>query len=232
MLNPGDPGIVWDLAAEPPHCIDHQLVKAPQPFDGRIQFAPRGRRFLVPGGHRDYTTAIFDRDSLAPIAELPVDIDGGRHTFSPDGRCLASLVGGFDRPQPRWETWLEGWAGQRLPWNRNDDRECHFEFRDLATGAIRGRVPAGFWPWPGDWLTPSRYDVPLGFSPDGRMFWVCRDDYDEQRRWKRTIVRCWAVPSPWPPLWLIAVTALGVLLVVAAWRRSRRRVTAVGAGTP
>jgi hypothetical protein len=39
----------------------------------------------------------------------------------------------------------------------------------------------------------------------------------------------WAVPSGWPPLWLLGVTALGGLLAVADWRRVRRRLVTAGA---
>jgi hypothetical protein len=41
-------------------------------------------------------------------------------------------------------------------------------------------------------------------------------------------VQEWAVPAGWPPLWLVGVTALGLVLAVADWRRERRRRAAAG----
>jgi hypothetical protein len=44
-------------------------------------------------------------------------------------------------------------------------------------------------------------------------------------------VQQWAVPTGWPPAWLLGVTALGLFLMAADYRRSRRRRAAAG-GVP
>ena len=72
----------------------------------------------------------------------------------------------------------------------------------------------------------------LGFSPDGQTLWTSRPD-PPNRSPHGYRYEGWAVPTAWPPAWLLAVTVLAILLVIADWYRSRRRhalpaVAAVG----
>jgi hypothetical protein len=86
---------------------------------------------------------------------------------------------------------------------------------DLTTGSEAGRVPSGI--------------TLIGFSPDGRSLWSGSQTVVGDT--SLMVVEQWAVPTGRPPAWLLAVTALGVLLAVADWRRTRRRRRmTVGAG--
>jgi hypothetical protein len=226
------------LAAEPPRCIDHLLDTASELLDESVfpVFDPLGRRLVVPG-RRGETLTVFDALRLERLAELP---GGGRYhnlfALAPNGRFLAV----HERSMPQWwEAKLVGWVGRPLPWKRDDCDACSVHFYDLETGASRGRVPAGQVPSfdppviCGDdsragWDT----DTLIGFGPDGRSLWVYRQDWDQRSRPSPFHVRCWAVPSPWPPAWLLGVTALGGLLAVADGWSARRRGRPAGRKAP
>src|SRR5262249_33112655 len=177
-------------------------------------FNPQGTRFVVPGPEPS-SWVIHDAATLAPVATcrttgLALDAP----VISPDGRRMAFVAGASLARPPAWQVWLARLLRQP---------ESFFSpgtpprLIDLTTGAEAGRVPSG--------------TTLLGFSPDSRSLWSYSQRMEGTTGQSVLEVEQWAVPTGQPPAWLIAGTALGVLLAVADWRHARRRRAAtIGSG--
>jgi WD40 repeat protein len=224
-----EPDVVWDLSQKPPCAIDPLLTEGQAPFHGHDfpVFDRVGRRFLVPGW-REGTVAVFDAVTLARAGEYPAMPHLGDLALSPQGHLLAVRELPFRMTPARWDLWFEEWFGRPPPWRPNQES---IHFYDLATGASRGRVPTDTPLFTPSFLNPPWNDHVgslLGFSPDGQSLWSYGLSAEGAGDKARLRVRQWAVPSRWPPAWLIGVAALGVLLaVVDGWHARRQRRTAV-----
>jgi hypothetical protein len=122
---------------------------------------------------------------------------------------LAVLLGGNTPIYPRVAEFLNKYFGipKTLP------RRCVVQRFDAQTGAERAVFDQG---------GEGRL---LGFSPDGQTLWTSAfvaETADGQQG--VAVIRGWVTPSPWPPAWLIAVTAGAGLLASADYRYSRRRM--------
>jgi WD40 repeat protein len=214
-------GLFWDVTVDPPRCLDELLeIHGDHSEVGRMAFvhplfSPDGSRFVVPG-RLGRTLAIHDAVTLAPRSVGKVGLDGFRRprsAISLDGHWLA-VACRSSSPQPsRFEAWLAGTFGRPFLWSGP-----HADVRvyNLTTGGETGRVPTD--------------GGVLGFAADGRSFWTYTQmptTINYPRANPTTLeVRQWAVPSGWPPAWLLGVTVVGVLLIAADWQRGRRRATA------
>jgi WD40 repeat protein len=213
MIREEGTGLFWDLSADPPRNLDHLLGGTvlnsqgpPNGFQYPLFNAP-GTCFVVPGPEPQ-SWVIHDAATLAPVATCRVGGIGFQApVISPDGRLMAAAVGSSLAKPPVWEVWLANLLGRPTPLFGPPSRATVF---DLTTGAELGRVPSG--------------STLLGFSPDGQSLWSYSQNPDPTSGGWALEVQQWALPSPRPPLWLFAVTALGVLLGVAdVWRAHRRR---------
>jgi WD40 repeat protein len=216
--------LFWDLTADPPLCLDELLeVHGDHSELGRMAFvhplfSPDGARFVVPG-RAGRTLAIHDAATRAPRAVVKVGLDGIRRprwALSPDGHWFA-VACLSPSPQPsRFETWLARTVGRQFLWSGNP---ADVRVYNLTTGRETGRVPMD--------------GGVLGFAVDGRSFWTYTQTpttINYPRANPTTLeVRQWAVPTGWPPAWLLTVTAVGFLLIGADCRRDRRRCAAPGA---
>jgi WD40 repeat protein len=228
--------LVWDMTQTPPRPVD-VAGAAPDRMRGVWSaypvFAPDGARFISPGPDPG-TLAL--RETAAPeravVGRRRVE-PYNRPEFSPDSRTVAVL----QPAAPFLEDWKRAvnWLTQLLnrPPRYAAEARSEVVFFDARTGEVTGQLgglPAG-----------TRL---LGFGPDGRTVWTLTYTPgvlslamlpDNGQPWiapDGTLrVQQWAVPSPRPPAWLLALTALGVLLAAADFRRTcRRRAATVGAG--
>lgn len=219
-------GLFWDLAADPPRCLDDLLSgtrRSPGPgapdYTTPVAysyplFTKDGTRFLVPGPEPE-TFVIHDAATLVPLATVGPGPSGpagalgmwsNAPVLSPDGRRLAIGANAGFRPMTPVEAWLTQRLGRPVffPGRRGDVR-----LYDLATGADAGRLPAD-----------GRV---LGFAPDGRTLWTYAEKSGGSIDRPVLEVCQWAVPTGQPPIWLLGLTVTGLLLVIADWRRGRRR---------
>jgi hypothetical protein len=231
----------WDMTQSLPRAIDvsgfpamavlPSLPGIPMP-GGRPAcpvFAPDGTRFVAPGPDPDTLafseTAHPQRRAIGQKRVQPID----RPQFGPDGRALAVM-----HPAPFLDVWKQtvNWLYKLFNWPPRYEAEsrCELVFFDARTGAVSGRIGG---------LEAGTHLI--GFGPDGRTDWTFTHTLDPPpsvpaaapgRPWVSQMVATgdgtlrvqeWSMPSPWPPAWLSGVTALGVLLVAADWRHSRRR---------
>ena len=89
---------------------------------------------------------------------------------------------------------------------------------NAQTGAVTGEIP-----------DLGAYVRLLGYAADGKSLWtgsftsepamIGEDTPDGTLR-----VQQWAVPTFWPPAWLLAVTCLALLIAVADYRHSYCRL--------
>jgi WD40 repeat protein len=203
-------GLFSDLSTDPPRNLDSLLADTGVNTDGPPNslryplFNPTGTRFLVPRPEHG-SLVVHDAATLVPLVVHHI---GGlgieTPVFSPDGRWVAILGGGSLARPLAWQVWIARLLGQPDTFFRP---RSYARLIDLTTGAEAGRVPCGA--------------TLLGFSADSRSLW----SYSQSAVLE---VEQWAVPSPWPPLWLVSATAIGVLLIVVDWRRSRRHVVTRG----
>jgi WD40 repeat protein len=224
---------VWDMTQTPPRAIDisgtfPRIVRMFEVQTTTMVYladspaypivAPDGARFVGPAPAGDTLafreTAAPERPVLAAKKVQQVDPP----QFAPDGRSLAVL-----HAAPFLPLWQQAvnWAYQtvRRPAPYVGEARYDLAVFDATTGAERGHI--GNLP-PGTHL--------IGFGPDGRTAWTMTHTPDPPAEGQRggtgdgTLrVQEWAVPTGWPPLWLVAVTTLGVVVVVVDWRRARRR---------
>jgi WD40 repeat protein len=207
----------WDLSTNPPVNRSGRLSNSEDYRwpDGSVRyplFNPSGTRLIV-SGPRLGTWVVHDTSTLAPVAECRMTgIVQQQPVLSPDGRLMAVPA----RPGPLdysgWVTKLERRLGRPLPWLYPGPYTHVF---DLTTGADLGRTP---------WSESL-----IGFGPDGRTVWGYSQSGDPLSGRIVLAVEQWGVPSRWPPVWLIAVTAFAVLLAAVDLWRSRRSAR-VGAG--
>jgi hypothetical protein len=208
-------GVFWDLAANPPRCLDELLEingghteRGYMAFDHPV-FTSDGARFVVPG-RLPGTLAIHDAATLVPRAVVNKGLDGFRRprsALSLDGRWLAVSCRGLSSYPSRVEAWLARMVGRQSLWS---GAHTHVKIVNMTTGAEVGRIP-------------TDADV-LGFAADSRSFWTYTQTPTtiNYPRTNPLEVRQWAVPTGWPPAWLHSVTAVGVLTIIADWRRGRR----------
>jgi WD40 repeat protein len=213
---------LWDVTQSPPRPIDiHGRLSFargrswPDQTPAYPHFSPDGTRFVGPGPDEETLafreTATPDRAVIVPLKAWSID----RPLFAPDGRTLAVLY-----PPDYLSPWQ--WAINRLcqsfdwPEPYALDR-CHVVYHDATTGAVRGQMEH----------LPDGTRL-IGFSPGGRTIWTVTRIPDDDGGDGILRVQEWAVPTGWPPWWLVAVTAVGVLLAIADWRRSRRRAATGG----
>jgi WD40 repeat protein len=227
---------LWDVTQLPPRVID---ISGALDFAGLMGalnvaasypvFSPDGTRFVGPGPDEDTLvfreTAVPERATSAHAKVRPID----RPAFAPDGRSLAILR--LDWFQPLWRQ-AANWLSTSVGWSPPFEWDVRYELVafDATTGAVAGRV--------GGFEARTRL---IGFGPDGRTVWTMSHIPDSPlpnpwsepaRPLPETVgtlrVQEWAVPTGWPPLWLVAVTTLGAWLIIADWRRSRRRAMTGG----
>jgi WD40 repeat protein len=239
-LSPVGQQVAWDMRQQPPRRVDIQgnlhngrnwiqiWVRDPLPDEADYPiFAPDGARFVGPSAD-DRTlafreTATPDRVTLTAKNVQPMN----RPEFAPDSRTLAVLHS--DWYMPLWQQAVN-WAYQTAnqPAQYLTVARSELVFFDATTGAVRGQLND----FPNTTLL-------IGYSPDGRTVWTMTyvpdlDPMDMDAIREGTLrVQEWAIPTGWPPLWLVALTTLGVVLVVADWRHSRRRsAMSVRTGVP
>jgi hypothetical protein len=192
-------------------------------------FAPDGSHFFGPGENALalWEAGALDRRLIVGNSVRPID----RPEFAPDGRTLAVL-----HPAPFLEIWKQGvnrlYTSLSRPPRYDAEPRSELAFFDARSGAVRGRIgdlPAG--------------TCLIGFGPDGRTVWTFRHTpaaaapaatvpapgpnlpplVQVSTTGDGTLrVQEWAVPPPWPPAWLLAVTALGLLLAIGDRWRARR----------
>jgi WD40 repeat protein len=215
--------LLWDMTRDPPQCADALItgtsLVVQSPAGGLNTqsypvFAPEGGRMLVPS--RDGDPRVLElRDtadgSLRAVCRLRYPAEGIVPVFSPDGRTFAVFYRNQQNSLDQVKEWLHDTFHLLLALSPRHAVQLF----DTETGQERG-----FHSGTGDNVRL------LGLSPDGNSFWTQTPAPDP-------LVERWAVPSPWPPAWLLTVTAFGVLLAVAdRWRWRRRRVAAAGTGGP
>jgi hypothetical protein len=209
------PGLLWDLSTNPPKCLDDLLAgpgtPAGFPADSTDYpiFSGDGSRFIVLGSDNPWSWIVYDAKTLIPTAECVwphAEISTEQPQISPDGRWLAMIERGGILSRPRLEKWLDDVLDR--PRLRRPEVN-RVRLYDLATGAGIGQVPSGH--------------IFLGFAPDSRSVWTCLQDRDRPDGKTVMQVRQWALPPSWPPAWLIAVTVLAILFLIADLRRARRR---------
>jgi WD40 repeat protein len=219
-------GVLWDLSTDPPRNVDYLLDGTRSENGGSAEargfplFDQQGRRFVVPGKGEN-RLAVYDAATLTPVAEVFGPTWSGSQAISPDGRSLAVLEQSYLVPSSRCESLFEEWVGRPPPWRRD---QASFHFYDLLRGTSRGRVPAETIS-SGPFLDPLDASL-IGFSPDSRSLWSYLWSAAGAGGAGVLRVRQWAVPTGRPPRWLFAMTACGVLLVIADCWRARRRAAA------
>lgn len=203
---------MWDLAQNPPR--EQFLRYAVGGFNGIEQpsavlggdhdrWLP-ARRFLWPGPSFDelelWPTGDRNQRIVFRLGEkLPQIPD---YAFSADGTTLAVLT---DPDQSE----VTAWFSEHLGYPENVPMRYRVHLFDARTGAKRGVLS--------DATYADDYKL-LGFSPDGQTLWT-----GERRHPVIFVVRGWAINSGGPPAWLLIATAVAFLLVIAEWRRGRRR---------
>jgi WD40 repeat protein len=223
----GSRGHLWDLARTPPLSRDDLLADDRTPLlvgGGIVQaspypiFSPDGRWLLVPGGEPGLVelrpTADVDRRA---VLRLRHGAEADRVHFSADGRMLAVAVEPSDAVGDRVHDWLR----ERLDVPLSAPYRFAVQLFDTDTGAERAA-------W-----TVSGYHCGrlLGFGADGRCVWTEVHASDPAQAAGVRAVQFWDETTGRPPAWLLAVTALGVLLAAAGgWRWRRRRGAAAGVG--
>jgi WD40 repeat protein len=214
-------GVFWDLAANPQDCLDGLLEingdhteLGHMAFDHPL-FTSDGARFVV-AGRFGGTLAIYDAVILVPRAVVKKGLDGlqrPRSALSPDGRWLAVACRGLSSYPSRVEAWLARIVGRQFLWSGT---HTHVKIVNMMTGAEVDHIPTDA--------------AVLGFAADSRSFWTYTQTpttINYPRANPTTLeVRRWAVPTGWPPAWLVALTVVGILLIAADWWHGRRRATA------
>jgi WD40 repeat protein len=224
VVRTGDVVRTWDLAQTPPR--EHRVFSSLELEFPRLAVGmypgPIGREFGVHPGELLTTTRSFDAleywhtddPNRKTVFRLRLRDPSGvpECLFSRDGRRLAVRIGDTQSPVL---TWLSD----------------HFGFPEIVPihslvqvfDARSGTEQHLF-----TQTTNGAYCSILGFSSDGEMLWTGVD-----RELSRTpdphnafVVRGWAIHSGGPPIWLVAVTVVGLMLVIADWRRGRRRSVA------
>jgi WD40 repeat protein len=223
----GNRGHVWDVSQTPPRCLDHLLAEDRTRFWSRSVmahasrypiFSPDGRWVVVPGSEPGLLelrpAADLDRRT---VLRLRRSEDNIQLSFSPDSRTLVAATGFWEnRMGTAPEQWLHDRFGvPTLP-------RCRFAVQlfDTDTGAERAA-----------WTVNGYFNGSLlGFGLDGRSVWTEVHATDPAKEHGVRAIQLWAEPSPWPPAWLVGVTALGLALAAADRWRSRRRAVLAGGG--
>jgi WD40 repeat protein len=206
----------WQVTTEPPRCVSR--VVSDVSYDARdmasvelVKFSRDRTRFVAVTLSDIHAAIIYDATTLSQVMRCPAEWMN-KLAFDPilstDGRRAAITTvedrGGTATVIEKWLTWLLERVGLR------DDR-VPVRVYDLATNPrTTGLALTG---------------EPFAFGPDGKTIWTYEVNgnlADSANMW--LTVRQWAIPTGRPPAWLLAVTAFGVLMVVADWHRSRRRL--------
>jgi hypothetical protein len=130
-------------------------------------------------------------------------------TASADGSTLAVMLGG---DSPLYALVME-FLQKHIGFPKTVRQNYLIQWFDTQTGAERAVY---------DQAGEGRL---LGFSPNGAMLWTSAfvaDSADGKNG--VAIIRGWVMASPWPPAWLLGVTAGAVGFTILEWRRRRRRV--------
>ncbi len=197
------PGRLWNVSGPEPVCRDEWIGDrslSPNLLGFTLAFGPSGRIVLADKGDRTLTVASSPDGTPRAKLRLLGSAFVREYRFADDGRS-------FVVSYPLNDVTLDSWVVQVF---------------DLETGQERAFLPRS------DWRSI------VGLSPDGHSLWTMRlrlatpqKDPARQNDGVKIIER-WEIPPPGPsgpPAWLLAVTALGVLLAAAdRWRP--RRVTA------
>jgi hypothetical protein len=203
----------WDMAESPPRFRSGLRYPA-RPTVGAMHseqlpvFAPNGGPMVVPGGPHsvvlcdttDVTRRAVCRFSQADRTPIL--------KFAPDGATLAIMTG-YDRPAYNPIEQLCSWY---LGVPAMPSRAFTAQLFDTKTGAERT-----CWTLRGDDCRP------IGFSPDGRILWTRTHHVGSVE------IRGWDVAPATPPVWLLAVTPVGLGFVVADRLCGRRRRASAGA---
>jgi WD40 repeat protein len=228
---------VWDVTHRPPTAVD---VAGSGPnrrdefWSNYTVFASNGARF-VGSGPEPGTLAFRETATPARAAVTRQRVEPtGRPEFTPDGHAIAVLHPAKSSLAP-WKQAVN-WLSQlvKRPTVYYADPQSEVLFFDARTADATGRL--------GRFAAGTRL---LGFGPTGQTVWTLTYTQGEKdpaslsgngEPWSyldgALRVQEWAVPTGWPPPWLLAVTAVGVLLAVADWRRERRRRAVATAGEP
>lgn len=210
----GDRGreLLWDVTTSPPLCLDSQvaLPTLPDPsgtpvvLTNRLPLFPPSGHGLLVLGRKSNTLELLDGHTLRPR----VTYDTGEcywATFSPDGKTLEAHVVG---EEARYGPGLRDLWSQVLTRTPGRSHWSTIELFEVSTGGWlgrRGRTSGCFWE--------------SAFTADGRSLlsteWLPGDSH-------ALVFRLWDVTPSGSPSWLIALTALALVLVVAGWQRGRR----------
>jgi hypothetical protein len=128
--------------------------------------------------------------------------------FSPDGQTVATAVAVADYGTTP-EEWLNDHFGVPvLPRHR-----LKVQLFDAETGSERAA-----------WTVSGYFGGSLlGFAADCRRVWTETHISDPANAAGMRAVELWDETTGRPPVWLFGATAVGLLLVVADWRRGRRQ---------
>jgi dipeptidyl aminopeptidase/acylaminoacyl peptidase len=209
-------GLIWDITTDPPTNRDDLIATTgPALAAGRqlnsasgLTFVPGDTRWLV-DNIADHTMTV--REPRAPSPEVILRLSRGGWlysdaTFIRDNRTMA-VASRFKASTAVQH--LREWA-RRFASREILPDSVGLQVFDLTTGRERMSLPR----------TPYGYGI-AGFAPDGESLWTFR--IVSLAAGAPLVFEQWAAASPWPPTWLLAVTAVGVLLAAADWRRERRR---------
>lgn len=240
VLGPAHDPLFWDMSVDPPAVWERGLsARSNNGYFVRRNpvFAPSGDRMIVPErvsmrftsgppplhGDRDCllssvgTLIVAHSDEpggmdLVDLAKpgrrisLSIPNDPSDYVaagFSPDGRVVA-VHAACQRPMApaNFDELLE-FLRSGFTMTKEQFVVCLY---DTSTGRRRAVIPT--------WDTGE--PTVLSFAPDGQSVWTV-EPFGGALRGRR-----WAIPSGWPPAWLLVATAAGILLLIADWRRGRR----------
>jgi WD40 repeat protein len=201
----------WDLSTDPPRSLEEIIAGSPNPFSvhwfgpHHPIFSRNHRRLIIPKVSGEITSwVIYDAESFAKIGEFVWrNTSDAWPSFSEDGRWLAGHYQNTTIPAAGWEAWLERKIGQTLPWKKSAG---YLRLFDLTTGLEVQDLPVGV--------------SAIGFDSDSQSFWSYSEIVERNRMTGFQIFQT-PLPSWRPPLWLVAITAAGLLLLVIDWRRGR-----------
>jgi WD40 repeat protein len=195
----------WDLHSPPAR----RTMLANIPSTGYYPFLiPHTDRMIVHGDDPDalelWSTADMTRRA---VCRLRLPKPTAQFATAADGSSLAVLLGCNAPMFPRVAGFFNKYLGVPMTFHCS----CVVQRFDTVTGAEQAV------------LNQDGEGGLLGFSPDGATLWTSAFVADSaDGKSGVAVIRGWMRPSPWPPVWLLAVTAFGLLLLGVDLHRGRR----------